>query len=104
MRRVATTMATTIPAMAPPVMDLDAVDFEVAELRLVAVLGVTATVVVEMEVEVGVDEGVCKGLSVPFGGKYARPRFQRTACKATDCNKSSDRLDVALERLGAKVQ
>ena len=73
MRRAATTMATTIPAMAPPFIDQGVRDFEVAELGLVAVLVVAATVVVESEVEVGVDEGPCKGLSMLVSGKYARP-------------------------------
>ena len=48
-------------------------DFEVAELGLVAVLVVAATVVIEGEIEVGVDERACKGLSMLVGGKYARP-------------------------------
>lgn len=59
--------------MAPPCINQGVGDFEVAELELVAVLVVAATVVVESEVEVGVDERPCTGLSMLVGGNYARP-------------------------------
>ena len=114
------TIATTMPAMTQPGMDLGIVDCELAKLELdetlpavivvvakavsAGVLKTVALAKVESEVEVEVDEGPCENESASASSKHTKPRFQRTACNDTDCNISVAIFDVELLKIIEKDQ